>query len=117
MKGIIIIISFGASFSLFQFLQPVAARWRAGVFGEKNTLMRCYENSLALAEKYAIKTIAFPAIATGGLFFPVEVAARIAITEVMQFLLESKSIEKVVLVCFKTKVYEKYLEDFREILE
>nr|WP_293100092.1 macro domain-containing protein [Okeania sp. SIO2F4] len=49
--------------------------------------MRCYQNSLALAEQYFIKTIAFPTIATGALFFPVEVAARIAITEVMKFLL------------------------------
>lgn len=98
-------------------IHTVAARWQGGNLGEKNTLMRCYQNSLALAEKSAVKTIAFPGIATGGLFFPVEVAARIAITEVMQFLLESKSIETVIIVCFKTQVYEKYLEVFREILE
>jgi len=79
--------------------------------------MRCYQNSLALAEKYAIKTIAFPAIATGALCFPVEVAATIAITEAIKFLLESQSIEQVIIVCFKIQVYEKYLEVFREILE
>ncbi|NEP79746.1 MAG: hypothetical protein F6K39_17185, partial [Okeania sp. SIO3B3] len=102
-------ITSGYNLSAKWVIHTVAARWQGGNLGEKNILMRCYQNSLVLAEKYAVKTIAFPAIATGGLFFPVEVAARIAITEVMKFLLESKSIEKVILVCFNIQVYEQYL--------
>ncbi|NES64339.1 MAG: protein kinase [Okeania sp. SIO2D1] len=102
-------ITSGYNLSAKWVIHTVASRWQGGNLGEKNTLMGCYENSLALAEKYGVKTIAFPAIATGALFFPVEVAARIAITEVMQFLLESKSIERVIFVCFKTQVYETYL--------
>ncbi|NER08741.1 MAG: hypothetical protein F6K17_42555, partial [Okeania sp. SIO3C4] len=102
-------ITSGYNLSAKWVIHTVAAKWQGGNLGEKNILMRCYQNSLVLAEKYAVKTIAFPAIATGGLFFPVEVAARIAITEVMKFLLESKSIEKVILVCFNIQVYEQYL--------
>ena len=102
-------ITSGYNLSAKWVIHTVAPRWQGGNLGEKNILMRCYENSLALAEKYGVQTIAFPAIATGGLFFPLEVAARIAIAEVMQFLLESKSIERVIFVCFKTQVYETYL--------
>ena len=110
-------ITSGYNLSAKWVIHTVAQVWQGGNLGEKNTLMRCYQNSLALAKKYAIKTIAFPNIATGALCFPVEVAARIAITEVMKFLLESQSIEKGIIVCFKTQVYEKYLEVFREMLE
>ncbi|MGD1805773.1 GUN4 domain-containing protein [Dapis sp. BLCC M126] len=110
-------ITSGYNLSAKWIIHTVAARWQGGNLGDKNTLMKCYQNSLALAEKYAIKTIAFPTIATGALHFPVEVAARIAITEVMKILLESQSIEKVIIVCFKIEVYEKYLEVFREIIE
>ncbi|WP_202224224.1 macro domain-containing protein, partial [Okeania sp. KiyG1] len=67
-------ITRGYNLSAKWVIHTVAARWQGGNLGEKNTLMRCYENSLALAEKYGFKTIAFPAIATGALFFPVEVA-------------------------------------------
>ncbi len=110
-------ITSGYNLSAKWVIHTVAARWQNGNLEDKNILMRCYQNSLALAEKYAIKTIAFPTIATGALRFPVEVAAIIAITEVMKFLLESQSIEKVIIVCFKSQVYEKYLEVFREIVD
>ncbi len=110
-------ITSGYNLSAKWVIHTVPARWQSGNLEDKNILIRCYRNSLALAEKYAIKTIAFPTIATGALHFPVEVAARIAITEVMKIFLESKSIEKVIIVCFKIEVYEKYLEVFREIFE
>ncbi len=110
-------ITSGYNLSAKWVIHTVSARWQSGNLEDKNILMRCYQNSLALAEKYGIKTIAFPTIATGALHFPVEVAARIAITEAIKFLLESKSIEKVIIVCFKSQVYEKYLEVFREIVE
>ncbi|MGD1713625.1 GUN4 domain-containing protein [Dapis sp. BLCC M172] len=110
-------ITSGYNLSAKWVIHTVPARWQSGNLEDKNILIRCYRNSLALAEKYAIKTIAFPTIATGALHFPVEVAARIAITEVMKIFLESQSIEKVIIVCFKIEVYEKYLEVFREIFE
>lgn len=98
-------------------IHTVGPLWRGGNFGEENILINCYQNCLTLAEKYSIQTIAFPAIATGGLLFPVERAAKIAITEVMNFLSENMSIKQVILVGFNAQVYEKYLEVFREILE
>ncbi len=51
-------------------------------------------------------------IATGGLYFPVAVAGIIVINEIISFLSESQSIQQVVLVCFSTQIYEKYLQVF-----
>lgn len=61
-------------------------------------LANCYKNSLKLAESLDLKTIAFPNISTGVYKFPKELAAKIAVEEVMNF--ESDSVEKVIFVCF-----------------
>ena len=42
-------------------------------------LMECYYSSLNLAEKYGIRSIAFPAISTGKNGFPLDVAAKLAV--------------------------------------
>jgi len=46
-------------------------------------LASCYRNALALAERYDLRSIAFPAISTGIFGFPMDVAARVAIGTVL----------------------------------
>lgn len=53
---------------------------------EEEILNKCYVNSLLLAKKYNLKTIAFPAISTGCYKFPKDQAAKIAINSVNDFL-------------------------------
>jgi O-acetyl-ADP-ribose deacetylase (regulator of RNase III) len=74
--------------------------WNGGTEGEDDLLASCYRNSLTLAEKHGIRTIAFPSISTGAYGFPMERAARIAASEIRKFLENNHSIEKVLLVCF-----------------
>ena len=76
-------------------------------------LGQCYRNCLTLAEQYGIKTIAFSAIATGALGFPVDVAAKVAVEQVVTFLSRDRSIEKVIFVGFTDKVYQSYLDVLR----
>jgi O-acetyl-ADP-ribose deacetylase (regulator of RNase III) len=52
--------------------------WRGGGEGEPALLASCYRNSLALARKHALRTIAFPAISTGVYGYPVTLAAEVA---------------------------------------
>ncbi len=89
-------------------IHTVGPIWHGGRHGEDELLASCYRNSLALAEKHGVKTIAFPCISTGAYGFPFERAATIAVKEVRQFLARSKSIEKVVFVCFLKRDYECY---------
>lgn len=81
-------------------IHTVGPVWHGGNRNEDKLLVRCYRNSLALAEEHGLRSIAFPAISTGVYGFPVDRAARIAVHEVRNFLEKSKSIEKVLLVCF-----------------
>jgi O-acetyl-ADP-ribose deacetylase (regulator of RNase III) len=90
--------------------------WQGGNHNEDELLANCYRNSLALAEQYSIKTMAFPAISTGVYSFPLERSTRIAVSEVKSFLERNSSLEKVLLVCFSERAYQCYLDIVQEII-
>jgi len=81
-------------------IHTVGPIWYGGNNNEESLLASCYKNSLMLAVKNNIKTIAFPNISTGVYRFPKEKAAEIAIAEVERFLKENNSIAEVIFVCF-----------------
>ena len=64
---------------------------------EGELLASCYRNSLRVAEEKGIESIGFPAISTGAFGYPMDEAARIAFTTVVE---ESKRLEKMRLVRF-----------------
>lgn len=89
--------------------------WRGGEHQEDVLLAQCYRNSLALAQKQGIRSLAFPAISTGVYRFPLERATRIAVTEVKHFLSSHPSIEEVRFVCFGEQAYHCYLKTLKEL--
>jgi O-acetyl-ADP-ribose deacetylase (regulator of RNase III) len=93
-------ISPGFKLSAKFIIHTVGPVWNGGKNNEDKLLANCYKNSLKLAIQNKIKTIAFPAISTGVYRFPLEHAAKIAVTEVEKFLTQNKGLEKVIFVCF-----------------
>ncbi|MCX7710724.1 MAG: O-acetyl-ADP-ribose deacetylase [Clostridia bacterium] len=91
-------------------IHTVGPVWQGGNKGEDELLATCYKNSLELAAKTGVKTVAFPSISTGAYRFPVERAAGIAIREIKRFLEADSSLEKVWMVCFDEVTYRKYVE-------
>jgi O-acetyl-ADP-ribose deacetylase len=67
---------------------------------EAELLAACYRNSLALAVRHALKSVAFPAISTGVYGYPREEAAAIASTAIAEFLARDESISEVRLVFY-----------------
>jgi O-acetyl-ADP-ribose deacetylase len=63
-------------------IHTVGPIWQSGHAGEDELLASCYRESLNLTVSVGATTVAFPAISTGAYGFPVERAARIAITEI-----------------------------------
>ncbi|MBP2473325.1 O-acetyl-ADP-ribose deacetylase (regulator of RNase III) [Crossiella equi] len=61
-------------------LHTVGPLWQGGTDDEQATLTACYRNTLSLADTLDVRTIAFPAIATGSYGYPLDEAARIAVT-------------------------------------
>jgi O-acetyl-ADP-ribose deacetylase len=85
---------------------------------EGRLLASCYHRSLEVAEQLGVGTLAFPAISTGIYGFPKELAATIAINEVVAF--QGKGIASVYFVCFDKNTYTTYkrlLEGFRSLLD
>lgn len=82
-------------------IHTVGPVWNGGKLNEEEKLSDCYKNSLALAVQHNIRTIAFPSISTGIYRFPVEKAAKIAVSTVKKFLEENPDkIDEVVWVLF-----------------
>ncbi len=72
---------------------------RLDPIGEATLLANCYRNSLELAFKNSVKTIAFPSISTGAYGYPKEEAAKIAVSVMREY--EKKS-DEIVACCFST---------------
>ncbi|PYM11469.1 MAG: O-acetyl-ADP-ribose deacetylase [Verrucomicrobia bacterium] len=97
-------------------IHTVGPFWRDGHRGEDELLAGCYRNSLALAEQHGVKTIAFPSISTGAYGFPMERAAKIAVTEIKKTLERKSSIEKGLLVCFGRSAFEVHQKTVRDMV-
>ncbi len=97
-------------------IHTVGPVWHGGQHGEDELLAGCYRNCLALVERHAIRTVAFPSISTGAYGFPIERAARIAITEIRAFLDQDTSLEKVILVSFGTKAFQAHMSAVQELI-
>ncbi|WP_395733031.1 O-acetyl-ADP-ribose deacetylase [Prosthecobacter sp.] len=81
-------------------IHTVGPVWHGGSHGEPELLRACYANSLKLAAKHGLKSIAFPCISTGVYRFPPDQAAQIAVQAVREFLADPSSIERVIFCCF-----------------
>ena len=89
-------------------IHTVGPVWTGGKRGEPQVLASCYRNSLRLAVKNRIKTIAFPAISCGAYGYPIREATRIAVETTREFLAADDKIKKVVFVLWSEDLYEAY---------
>lgn len=90
-------------------IHTVGPRWNGGTHGEADKLQVAYENTLLVAEQYAIQSLAFPNISTGIYHFPKQQAAEIVLRVMRQHALKkNKSLQKVVLMCFDQENYDIY---------
>ena len=102
-------ITKGYRLSCKHIIHTVGPVWNGGSHNEEELLANCYKNSLELAMKNQIRTIAFPSISTGIYAFPVDRAAKIAVSTVNQFLKENPGqFEEVLWVLFDDKTLAAY---------
>ncbi|PXY44645.1 O-acetyl-ADP-ribose deacetylase [Flavobacterium hydrophilum] len=90
-------------------IHTVGPVWNGDKDEKSKLLAECYQNSLSLAVKNGIKTIAFPNISTGIYHFPKDKAAQIAVKAIKEFQRISE-LEKILFVCFDDENYQIYKE-------
>jgi len=89
-------------------IHTVGPKWNSGKNDEENQLTNSYINTLKIALKNNIKSLAFPNISTGIYGYPKEKAANIAINSILSFQKENDQIEKIIFVCFDEDNYKYY---------
>lgn len=81
----------------------------SGQAGDKTLLANCYRNSLTLARRHNIHSIAFPAISTGAFGYPLEEAVPIAVLTVSDWLEANSDYSmSVIFCCFDQQTYDSY---------
>lgn len=91
-------------------IHTVGPVWHGGSRGEKDVLASCYTSALRLAADAGLHSIAFPCISTGIYGYPAELAAKVAVEAVRDFLCREKSVMDVLFVCFSSSDLDIYQE-------
>jgi O-acetyl-ADP-ribose deacetylase (regulator of RNase III) len=86
--------------------------WHGGKNGEPELLRNCYKNSLLIAKKDGLRTIAFPAISAGVYGYPIKEAARIALEVALQF---NKDFDEIRYVTFSKRDFDVYKSVWEEV--
>ena len=84
-------------------IHTVGPVWHGGTSGEPELLANCYRKSLELARDAGLTSIAFPSISTGVFGYPPDLAARIAATVVVDFVVAHASPALVILCTFNER--------------
>ena len=97
-------------------IHTVGPIYKDGKQQEPELLASAYQNSLKLASRYPIKTISFPSISTGVYGYPLESAARVALSVIWDYLNHYTNIETVRFVLFGEKAYKAYEKVLKELI-
>lgn len=91
-------------------IHTVGPIWRGGSNNEPALLKNAYENSLELARRHGLESIAFPAISCGVYGYPMAGAARIALGALKQGL-EAGQVRLAVMVLRTQKSFDVWLRE------
>jgi len=86
---------------------------RNGEGDEDRKLAAAVRSSLALADRYGLKSIALPALSTGNFGFPMDRAARIMLTEIHRYLQGGTKLERVVVCLYGDEAFSTFRRELR----
>lgn len=97
-------------------IHTVGPVWRGGAHNEAQLLSSCYSESIKLAFKNNLSSIAFPSISTGVYGYPKKAAAEIAFESVVETLKSLSCSIKVIFCCFSEadeQIYKQLLRSMK----
>lgn len=89
---------------------------RMGEGNEDQKLSSATLNSLRLADKHGLKSVAFPAISTGIFGFPLDRCARIMLQSVLDYLKGDTTLERVVFCLYGEEAFRCFQEVLRGLV-
>jgi O-acetyl-ADP-ribose deacetylase (regulator of RNase III) len=91
-------------------IHTVGPVWRDGMEGESGILANAYRNSLRLADRLGLHSVAFPAISTGVYGYPADAAAAQAVCTVIDELSNTRSVHEVRFVLYSADMLSVFLQ-------
>jgi O-acetyl-ADP-ribose deacetylase (regulator of RNase III) len=91
-------------------IHTVGPVWHDGMQGESGILSNAYRNSLRLADRLGLHSVAFPAISTGVYGYPAEAAASVAVCNVIDELAQARSVNEVHFVLYSPDMLSVFIQ-------
>ncbi len=98
-------------------IHAVGPVWNGGHRGEQQQLASAYRQSLELAVQHDCNSIAFPALSTGAYRYPIDLAARTALSTTIGFLNEYGRPDLVRFVLFSDGGYGAFSAALEELMQ
>jgi O-acetyl-ADP-ribose deacetylase (regulator of RNase III) len=103
------VITTGGDLKAKYVIHTVGPIWHGGSKNEAELLESAYYECLKLATENKLASISFPSISTGAYGYPVDKAAKVAVSTVVSFLNgQATSLKNVVFVLFDSRTYQSY---------
>jgi len=102
-------ITAGGRLAARHVIHTVGPIYHDGRRDEAATLASCYRESIRLADRHSIRSLAFPSISTGAYRYPLADAAAIAIATVVEVLPSATHVAAVRFVLFDDPTLQAYL--------
>ena len=103
------VITTGGNLKARYVIHTVGPIWYGGNKNEAELLKSAYYECLKLATENKLSSISFPSVSTGAYGYPVDEAAKIAVSTVVSFLKKQvTSLRDVVFVLFDSQTYQSY---------
>ncbi len=110
------VIGVGGELDARHVIHAVGPVWRGGRAGEQALLEGAYRRSLELAAEHELSSVAMPAISAGVYGYPLDMAARVALRTVRDFLSTNDKPELVRFVLFGPAAYGAFAAALEEIM-
>lgn len=110
-------ITTGGNLKAKYVIHTVGPVYHDGKRQEAELLANAYNNSLNLASRYKLRSVAFPSISTGAYGYPLNEAATIALKTVIHYLKTHTDIRLVRFVLFDLKAYQTYEKVLQELIK
>jgi O-acetyl-ADP-ribose deacetylase (regulator of RNase III) len=91
-------------------IHTVGPIWRDGMQGESGILANAYRNSLRLADRLALHSLAFPAISTGVYGYPADAAAEVAVCTVIDELGKARNVHQARFVLYSPAMLSVFIQ-------
>lgn len=100
----------GGNLSAAFVIHTVGPIWQDGMQGESGILANAYRNSMRLADRLGLHSVAFPAISTGVYGYPAEAAAAVAVCAVIDEFSQARSVHEARFVLYSPDMLSVFIQ-------